>query len=116
MPFVCFFALRPKSTAMVMAGGSVHLTTLFSWASIEQAVNQFVFDISDTNMCACIAYCVTEFESVSRGHLFWRFLFLPQMNIPAKNIYHLFWRFLFLPQIIIPTEYIYIFGGYVYMW
>ena len=28
--FVCFVALRPKSTAMVMAGRSVHLTTLFS--------------------------------------------------------------------------------------
>ena len=27
--FVCFVALRPKSTAMVMAGGPVHLTTLF---------------------------------------------------------------------------------------
>ena len=27
--FVCFFALRPKSTAMVIAGQSVHLTTLF---------------------------------------------------------------------------------------
>ena len=25
----CFVALRPKSTAMVMAGQSVHLTTLF---------------------------------------------------------------------------------------
>ena len=25
--FVCFVALRPKSTAMVMAGRSVHLTT-----------------------------------------------------------------------------------------
>ena len=30
MMFVCLFvALRPKSTAMVIAGGSVHLTTLF---------------------------------------------------------------------------------------
>ena len=32
----CFVALRPKSTAMVMAGRSVHLTTLFpgqAWAS-----------------------------------------------------------------------------------
>ena len=28
--FVCFVALCPKSTAMVMAGRSVHLTTLFS--------------------------------------------------------------------------------------
>ena len=28
--FVCFVALRPKSTAMVIAGWSVHLTTLFS--------------------------------------------------------------------------------------
>ena len=27
--FACFFALRPKSTAMVMVGRSVHLTTLF---------------------------------------------------------------------------------------
>ena len=26
--FVCFVALRPKSTAMVIAGQSVHLTTL----------------------------------------------------------------------------------------
>ena len=26
---VCFVALRPKSTAMVMSGRSVHLTTLF---------------------------------------------------------------------------------------
>ena len=25
----CFVSLRPKSTAMVMAGRSVHLTTLF---------------------------------------------------------------------------------------
>ena len=27
--FVCFAALRPKSTTMVMAGQSVHLNTLF---------------------------------------------------------------------------------------
>ena len=27
--FVCFVALRPKSTAMVIAERSVHLTTLF---------------------------------------------------------------------------------------
>ena len=27
--FVCFVALGPKSTAMVIAGRSVHLTTLF---------------------------------------------------------------------------------------
>ena len=27
--FVCFVALRPKSTAMVIARWSVHLTTLF---------------------------------------------------------------------------------------
>ena len=34
--FVCFVALRPKSTAMVMAGRSVPLTTLFpgqAWTS-----------------------------------------------------------------------------------
>ena len=34
--FVCLFALRPKSTAMVIAGRSVHLTTLFpgqAWTS-----------------------------------------------------------------------------------
>ena len=27
--FVCLFALRPMSTAMVITGRSVHLTTLF---------------------------------------------------------------------------------------
>ena len=34
--FVYFVALRPKSTAMVMARRSVHLTTLFSWASLNK--------------------------------------------------------------------------------
>ena len=34
--FVCFVALRRKSTAMVIAGRSVHLTTLFSWASLNK--------------------------------------------------------------------------------
>ena len=38
--FVCFVALRPKSTAMVIAGQSVHLTTLFFLGRLEQAVNQ----------------------------------------------------------------------------
>ena len=35
---VCLFvfALRPKSTAMVIAGRSVDLTTLFSWASLKK--------------------------------------------------------------------------------
>ena len=32
---VGFVALRPKSTAMVISGRSVHLTTLFSWASLN---------------------------------------------------------------------------------
>ena len=36
---VGFVALRPKSTAMVIAGRSVHLTTLFL-GRLEQAVNQ----------------------------------------------------------------------------
>ena len=31
-----FVALRPKSTAMVIAGRSVHLNTLFSWASLNK--------------------------------------------------------------------------------
>ena len=34
MFIICLFdllALPPKSTAMAMAGGSIHLTTLFSW-------------------------------------------------------------------------------------
>ena len=34
--FVCFVALRPKSTAMVIAGRSVHITTPFSWASLNK--------------------------------------------------------------------------------
>ena len=43
--FVCFFALRPKSTAMVMAGQSVHLTTLFFLGKLEQVVNQYFVHI-----------------------------------------------------------------------
>ena len=34
--FVCFVALRPKSTAMVMAERPVHITTLVSWASLNK--------------------------------------------------------------------------------
>ena len=34
--FLFFVALRPKSTAMAIAGRSVHLTTLFSWASLNK--------------------------------------------------------------------------------
>ena len=34
--FVCFVALRPKSTAMVMTGRSVHLTTFLTWASLNK--------------------------------------------------------------------------------
>ena len=33
---ICFVALGPKSTAMVMAGQSIHLTTLSSWASLNK--------------------------------------------------------------------------------
>ena len=37
-------ALRPKSTVMVVAGRSVHLTTLFL-GKLEQAVNQYFVHI-----------------------------------------------------------------------
>ena len=43
--FVCFIALRHKSTAMVMAGWSVYLTTLFFLCKLEQAVNQYFVHI-----------------------------------------------------------------------
>ena len=46
--FVCFAALRPKSTAMVIAGRSVHLTTLFSWASLNK---QFTSNRAHTFAC-----------------------------------------------------------------
>ena len=35
--FVCFVALRPKSTAMAMAERSVHLTTLFPWQALTSS-------------------------------------------------------------------------------
>ena len=38
--FVCLVALRPKSTAMVIARRSVHLTTPFFLGKLERAVNQ----------------------------------------------------------------------------
>ena len=40
MCFVCFAALRPKSTTMVMAGRLAHLTTPFL-GKLEEAVNQY---------------------------------------------------------------------------
>ena len=45
--FVCFVALRPKSTAIVMAGWSVHLATHFPGflGMLEQAVNQYFVHI-----------------------------------------------------------------------
>ena len=42
--FVCLVALCPKSTAMVMVGRSVHLTTLFL-GKLEQAFNQYFVHI-----------------------------------------------------------------------
>ena len=39
----CFVALRPKTTAMVMARRSVHLT--FFLGKLEQAVNQYYVQI-----------------------------------------------------------------------
>ena len=45
---VCLFvALHPKSTAMVIAGRSVHLTTLFSWAGLNKRLtSNFVHILS----------------------------------------------------------------------
>ena len=43
--FVCFVALRPKSTAMVNAGRSVHLTTLFSWASLNKQLYLYYINL-----------------------------------------------------------------------
>ena len=47
--FVCFVALRFKSTAMVMAGRSVHLTSLFSWASLNQYFVHILSLVTDNN-------------------------------------------------------------------
>ena len=47
---VCLFvfvALRPKSTGMVIAGRSVHLTTLFSWAGLNKRLT--------SNLCTYIS-------------------------------------------------------------
>ena len=44
--FVCFVALSPKSTAMVMVGRSVHLTTLFpgqAWTSSLPVLREHTF-------------------------------------------------------------------------
>ena len=42
--FVCYIALCPKSTAMVMAGRSAHVSTFFP-GHAEQAVCQFFVHI-----------------------------------------------------------------------
>ena len=43
--FVVLLLYVPKSTAMVMAGRSVHLTTLFFLGELKQAVNQYLVHI-----------------------------------------------------------------------
>ena len=42
-----FVALRPKSTAMVIAGRSVHLSTLISWAGLNKRLT--------SNLCTYFA-------------------------------------------------------------
>ena len=46
--FVCFVALRPKSTAMVMARRSVHLNTLFP-GQVNQYVVHILSLVTDNN-------------------------------------------------------------------
>ena len=46
-----FVALRPMSTAMVIAGRSVHLTTLFSWAGLLKRLT--------SNLCTYFRLCLT---------------------------------------------------------
>ena len=41
--FVCFVALRPKSTAMVMARRSVHITTLFPGKALTSTSGLQIF-------------------------------------------------------------------------
>ena len=47
--FVCLVVLCPKSTAMVMAGRSVHLTTIFFLGKLEQSVNQYKLSLVTDN-------------------------------------------------------------------
>ena len=42
--FVCYVALRPKSTAMVMAGWSVHISPLFTWTCLNKHIISLVTD------------------------------------------------------------------------
>ena len=46
---VCFVALRPKSTAMVMAGRSVHLTTHFPGQGVNQCLVHILSLVTDNN-------------------------------------------------------------------
>ena len=46
--FVCFIALRHKLTAMVMAGKSVHLTTLFPGQSCHNFLHM-LWLVTDNN-------------------------------------------------------------------
>ena len=54
---VGFVALRPKSTAMVIAGRSVHLTTLFSWAGFASKGYPLknIFDFTTAGDWDCVA-------------------------------------------------------------
>ena len=66
----CFVALRPKSTAMIMAGRSVNLTTLFSWASL----NKQLTSTSCTYFCLQLTTTILEWfsgrEEIDRRNYF----------------------------------------------
>ena len=51
--FVCFVALRPKSTAMVMAGRSIHVTTLFP-GQVNQYYVHILSLVTDNNSSSMI--------------------------------------------------------------
>ena len=70
--FVCFVALRPKSTAIVMVGRSVHLTTLFfSWASLKKHLFSTLCTYFRLQLTTILLECFSRREENDRRNFFY---------------------------------------------
>ena len=104
-----FVALCPKSTAMVIAGRSVHLTTLFSWAGLNKRLT--------SNSCT---YFRLSFSAKVHVNIFLSVCWQPYLSIRAKlsnPFIHRSSHIIFFKQIFVlwaKSEHINEYGGAVF--
>ena len=67
--------------------GSIFLSLIVAPSSTLKHTLSFKQSYDDTDaLCPFIVYCVTEFETVFRGLIFWRFLLIPSIGPNKVNV------------------------------